>query len=90
MPNTPSYLPSPRGLGAHELLVEATEGRATVSRDVAGGVEPGEPVALLLHQGGADQRLITGDEHAALVQVVFVVEGDVLERHFARASARGV
>ena len=115
MPNTPSYLPSPRSsaccvpqiavaarsslrpvwnrtlcwssalLRAHELLVEPAERRAAVARDVAGGVEPGEPVALLLHQGGADQRLIAGDEHAALRKIVFVVEGDVLQRHWASA-----
>ena len=39
-----------RGLGAHELLVEPAERRAAIARDVAGGVEPGEAVALLLHQ----------------------------------------
>ena len=70
-------------LGAHELLVEPAERRAAIARDVAGGVEPGAAVALLLHQAGADQRLIAGDEHAALGKVVFVVEGDVLQRHCA-------
>ena len=70
-----------RGLGAHELLVEPAERRAAVAGHVARGIEPGEAVALLLHQAGADQRLIAGDEHAALGEVVFVVEGDVLERH---------
>ena len=76
-------LPLEMRLGAHELLVEPAERRAAIARDVARGVEPGEPVALLLHQAGADQRLIAGDEHAALCQVVFVVEGDVLQRHCA-------
>ncbi len=49
-------------LGAHELLVEPAERRAAIAGDVAGGVEAGAPVALLLHQAGADQRLIAGDE----------------------------
>ena len=79
-----------RGLGAHELLVEPAQGRAAVAGHVACGIEACETVALLLHQAGADQRLIAGDEHAALGQIVFVVEGDVLERHSSlrEASAR--
>src|SRR5205085_3047005 len=36
--------------GAPELLVEPTKRRAAVSADVAGRVEPGAAVALLLHQ----------------------------------------
>ena len=42
-----------RGFGPHELLVEPAERRAAIARDVAGGIEPGELVALLLHQGQA-------------------------------------
>ena len=68
-------------LRPHELLVEPAERRAAIARDVAGGIQPREPVALLLHQAGADQRLVAGDEHAALRQIVFVVERDVLQRH---------
>src|SRR5262249_53956312 len=75
-----------RRLGAHELLVEPAQGRSAVARHVACGVEASAAVALLLHQAGADQRLIAGDEHAALGKIVFVVEGDVLERH---SSLRG-
>ena len=78
-----------RRAGAHELLVEPAERRAAIAGDVAGSVQPGEPIALLLHQAGADQRLIAGDEHAALGKIVFVVEGDVLERHWASASRSG-
>ena len=113
MPNTPSYLPSPRssaccephsavaarsslmrGLeqhvarremrrGALELVVEAAERRAAIAGDVARGVEPGALVALVLHQRQAHQRLIAGDEDAALGQVVLVVERDVIERHWS-------
>ena len=36
--------------GALELLVEAAERRAAIAGDVAGGVEAGAAVALLLHQ----------------------------------------
>ena len=37
-------------LRAHELLVEPAERRAAIAGDVAGGVEAGAAVALLLHQ----------------------------------------
>src|SRR5262249_33166767 len=66
--------------------VEPAERRTPIARHVARGVEPGALIALMLHQAGADQRLIAGDEHAALGKIVFVVEGDVLERH---SSLRG-
>ena len=70
-------------LGAHELLVEPAERRAAIAGDVAGGVEPGAAVALLLHQAQPHQRLKAGDEDAALAEVVFVVERDVSQRHYA-------
>ena len=119
MPNTPSYLPSPRSSaccephsavaarsslmpgwnttlrgarcvrGALELVVEPAERRAAIAGDVARGVEPGAAVALVLHQRQPHQRLIAGDEHAALRQVVLVVERDVIERH-AQTSAGSV
>ena len=66
---------------ALELVVEAAERRAAVAGDVARGVEAGALVALVLHQRQPHQRLIAGDEDAALGQVVFVVERDVIERH---------
>ena len=67
--------------GAHELLVEAAERRAAIAGQITGGVEAGAAVALLLHQAGADQRLIAGHQDAGLGQIVFVVEADGLERH---------
>ena len=67
-------------LGAPEVLVEAADRRAAIAGDEAGGVQPGAPVALALHQQHADDRLRAGDEDAVLRQVVFVVEGDVSQR----------
>ena len=67
-------------LGAPELLVEAAERRAAIAGDEAGGVQPGAPVALALHQQHADDRLRAGEEDALLRQVVLVVEGDVSQR----------
>ena len=67
--------------GAHELLVEPAERRAAIAGDIARGVEAGAPVALFLHQGRADDRLVAGDEHAALGKVVLVVEGDAVGGH---------
>ena len=67
--------------GAHELLVEAAERRAAIAGEITAGVEAGGAVARFLHQAGADQRLITGDQDAALGQIVFVVEADRAKRH---------
>ena len=71
--------------GAHELLVEAAERGAAIAGDVARGVEAGALVALVLHQRGADQRLIAGDQDMVLGKVIFVVEADGTKRH-ARPS----
>ena len=71
---------------ADELLVEPAERRAAIAGDIAGGVEAGAPVALLLHQAEPDQRLIAGDEDLLFGQVVFVVETDLPQSHSARSS----
>ena len=67
--------------GAHELLVEAAERRAAIAGKKTCGVEAGGAVARLLHQAGADQRLIAGHEDTGLGQIVFIVEADRVERH---------
>ena len=72
---------------ALELVVEPAERRAAIAGDVARGVEAGAAVALVLHHRQPHQRLIAGDEHAALGQVVLVVERDVIERHSATRIA---
>src|SRR5207248_3254092 len=68
---------------ADELLIESAERRAAIAGDIAGGIEPGSAVALLLHQAQPHQRLEAGHEYAAFAEVVFVVEGDAIERHCA-------
>src|SRR5256885_12071769 len=68
---------------ADELLVEGAKRRAAVARDIARGMQPGAAVALLLHEAQPHQGLKAGDEDAALAQVIFVVERDVIERHRA-------
>ena len=67
--------------GAHELLVEGAERRTAIAGDVAGGIEAGAAVALLLHQAEAHQRLEAGDEDAVVSEVVFVVEANRQKRH---------
>ena len=75
--------------GAHELLVEAAQGRAAIAGDIAAGIEAGGAVARLLHQAGPNQRLIAGHQDAALGQIVFVVEIDGLQRHRWPWQCRG-
>src|SRR6266436_8043866 len=69
------------GAGAHELLVECPERRTPITRHVAGRVEAGAPVALLLHQAEANQRLKAGHKDAAFPKIVFVVKADRFEGH---------
>ena len=76
-----------RALRADELLVEGAERRAAIPGDVTRGVEAGAAVAFLLHQAKTHDGLEAGDEDAALGEIVFVVERDVVERH--RASLQG-
>ncbi len=68
-------------LGALELLVEPAERRTAIAGDVARGVEARAPVAFLLHQAEADDRLIAGDEDRRFPEVVFVGKRDGPERH---------
>src|SRR5690606_35263104 len=67
--------------GTNELLVETAKRRAAIAGQETAGVQAGAAVALLLHQNGADQGLIAGDQDMCLVQVVLVVEADRSERH---------
>src|SRR5262249_30997945 len=54
-----------------------------IAGDIAGGIEAGAAVALLLHQAQSHDGLETSDEDPALRQLVFVVERDLVERHRA-------
>jgi hypothetical protein len=74
-------------LGAQELAVEAAERRAAIPGHKARGIETVAAVEFLLHQAEPHQRLEAGHEHAALAEVVFIVEFDVAQRH--RQTSRG-
>jgi hypothetical protein len=63
-----------------QRLVEAAERAAAVAGDEAAGVEPREPVALLLQDQKAHQRLDAGQVDAAALERVLVVERDVAQR----------
>ena len=65
----------------HELLIETAERRTPIAGQIACGFQPGGAVASLLHQAGADQRLIARHQDTALAEVVFVVEADCSKRH---------
>src|SRR5215211_7637494 len=67
--------------GAHELLIEAAQRRAAITRNVPRRVEAGAAVALLLHQSEPHQCLVAGHEDAAAGEGILVVERDVVERH---------
>ena len=80
-------------LRAPQRLVEAAERRAAIAGNEAGGVEPGALVALALQHQQADQRLRAGEEDAAALERVLVVEGSCGEardrwEHFMRQSVR--
>ena len=51
---------------AHELLVKAAERGTAIAGDITGRIEAGAPIALMLHEAGADQCLITGHQHMRL------------------------
>ena len=70
-------------LGAQELAVETAERGAAITGDETRGIEAVAAVELLLHQAEPHQRLEAGHEYAALAEVVFVVELDVAQRHYA-------
>src|SRR5262249_47867912 len=69
-------------LRALELLVEPAERRAAIACDIAGGVEAGATVTLLLHQAQANERLKAGDKDRRLGEIVLVVERDRSQHHF--------
>ena len=68
-------------LGPDELLVEAAERRAAIARHVSCRIEPGLPVALVLHERRTDQRLRAGHEDPRDPEIVLVLEGHHVLRH---------
>jgi len=65
---------------APERLVDAAQRASAVAGDEASGVQARELVALLLQDQQPDDRLRAGEEDAAAVERVLVVEGDGRER----------
>ncbi|MNM86917.1 hypothetical protein D3C81_990860 [compost metagenome] len=60
--------------GFPQSLVEATQRRAAVTRDEAGGVEASGEVSLTLHQRQAHQRLDAGQQDFSSLLDVLVVQ----------------
>jgi hypothetical protein len=66
-------------LGFPQRLVEPAQRRTAVAADIAGGVEAGQRVALVLQQKKAHQRLGAGEEHPACAERVLVFQRDVAQ-----------
>ena len=62
-------------VGGPQLLVDVVHRRATVTGDVARGVEPRRAVADELHHREAHDRLAAGDVDPSLAALVLVVKG---------------
>jgi hypothetical protein len=71
-----------------QRLVVAAERRAAIAADKAAGVQAGERVALLLEHRQAHQRLHAAHQRASVVERVFVVEGNGLDRLANRLGKR--
>ena len=61
-----------------QFHVEATERRAAVAGNESRGVEPAASIELALRKGQAHQRLPSGDQRAAILQPVLVIERNEL------------
>ena len=57
-----------------QLHVDAAQGRATIAGNVASGIQFRGPVESPLQQCDANQRLRSGDQYTARIDVVFVVQ----------------
>ncbi len=66
-------------LRAVHALVYAAQGRAAITGDETCGVEAGGEVALALQHGQAHQRLGAGEEDAAGIECVLVVQRNFVE-----------
>ena len=74
---------------AGELLVEAAERRALVARDHRPGHEAAAKVGAVLVEREADEALEAGEEDAALLEDVLVLERHVPQRAAAAAAVVG-
>ena len=75
-------------LGAQHGRLQRGDRRAAVARHVAGRIQPGLHVAGALRQHQAHDGLGAGQDLAALVEGVFVVEADRMFDHLARRASR--
>ena len=65
--------------GATEFQIQPAQRRAAITADETGGTQP-HCIALRLQHRQPHQRLDAGDEHAAVVEAVFVVKRKVVAR----------
>ena len=59
-----------------QALVQATQGRAAVAGDEAGGIESEGDITLLLQHGQAGERLSAGQIEVTSSEAVFVIQAD--------------
>ncbi len=76
--------------GRPQRLVVAAQRAAAVAADEAGGVEPGQQVALALQHRQPHQGLHAAHEGAAALQRVLVVEAGALDREAHGFGQRGI
>ncbi len=74
---------------ALELLVEAAERRALVAGHERARQQSARPVGPVLVEQHADEALDAGEEDAAVLEQVLVVEGDLAARALAAPADRG-
>ncbi len=55
-------------LGLPQGLIQSAQRRTAIAGNVAGGIQPGQGVALVLQQQQADQSLGAGEKYPALVE----------------------
>ena len=64
-----------------QLLIVSTERAATITGDVARGVEAGSLIAHVLHDWQSHQCLGTGNKNSAIGNRVLIFERDVTQSH---------
>ena len=74
---------------ALELLVEAAEGRALVAGHERARQQSARPVGTVLVEQHAHEALDAGEEDAAVLEQVLVVQGDLAARTLAAPADRG-
>jgi hypothetical protein len=75
---------------ARQLDVEPAERRALVARDQRAGGEPATQVGAMLVEHETHERLHAGDQDAALLEHVLVVEADLATDGRATAVGRAL